>query len=329
MTDEKYNQLIKQVNLSSLKNKSLFITGGTGFFGYWLLNLFSILNHLDFNITITLLSRNPDFFLEKHPQFKNINWLTFIKGDVINYSYPETKFDMIIHGAADTSQLLYEKPMQIFEDIIFGTKHVLNHAEFCKVRRVLVISSGAVYGEVSSDTEYITEEINTSPITNKIENAYGEAKRASETLATCFAKEKNVEIIIARCFAFVGMGIGPHLIINILLQQAKNEEKIILKSSGKARRSFLHGRDLAIWLLKILIDGEAGDIYNVGSDLSYTIKKLAELIRNEMAPEKEIIFSNTLKNEQRINYVPSIEKAKKIGLNVWTTLNDAILETKN
>jgi nucleoside-diphosphate-sugar epimerase len=326
---KEYKQIIDIVGLSDLKGKSIFITGGTGFFGYWLLNLFSILNNLGFEITITLLSRSPEMFLKKNPDYNNANWLNWIKGDIIDYKIPAQKFDLIIHGAANTTPLVFEKPAMVFEEIFSGTKHVLDHTILSGAKRFLNISSGAVYGEVPIETQFITEDATSAPLTNRTENAYGEAKRASEMLAYSFAKEKGIEVITARCFAFAGLGIGEHLILNILIKQALHENEIAIKSKGIARRSFLHGKDLAIWLLKLLIDGKSGEIYNVGSDEVYTIKELAELVKNIISPNKKVIVLGSLNQEQRINYIPSIEKVKLLGLDVWTTLTESINEMKN
>ena len=115
--------------------------------------------------------------------------------------------------------------------------------------------------------------------------------------------------------------------LGLLIKQALNNDEIVINGSGKARRSFLHGRDLSIWLLKLLIDGDSGEIYNVGSDEAYSILGLAELVRDELAPGKPIKVLGAQKKEQRLNYIPSVDKARSLGLGVWTSLKDAVKET--
>lgn len=326
--NKKYREIISSVNLSGLRNKSIFITGGTGFFGLWLLNLLAILNEDGYEIKVTSLSRAPEKFLINNPNFANISWLTWVEGDIANYSIPENQFDLLIHGAANTKPEPLDRQINIFEGILFGAHHVMKHAVKANVKRVLFISSGAVYGEIPPDVSLITEEVAIAPLTNKPENALGEGKRAAEMLTNCFAVSKGIEVVIARCFAFTGFGIGEHLVLGQLIKQAIHNDKIVINGSGLARRSFLHGRDLSIWLLKLLVDGKNGEIYNVGSDQAFTIKQLAELVRDEIAPEKKIIVLGAQKQEQRLNYVPSIEKAKTLGLAIWTDLKDAIKETQ-
>ena len=322
-----YRDAIRSANLEHLRNKSVFISGGTGFFGYWLLNLLGILNADDYNITATLLSRDPAKFLADNPQYNDVHWLQWVTGDVENYEFPDRKFDLFIHGAANTKPESLNKQVPVFDSIVFGTKHVLEHACVAGAKRFLLISSGAVYGEVPEGTDFISEDVVTAPNTNRPENAYGEAKRAAEMLGCCYAFEKGIEVVTARCFAFTGYGIGGHLVLGLLIKQALNNEEITINGSGLARRSFLHGRDLSIWLLKLLADGNNAEIYNVGSDEAYSILGLAELVRDELSPGKNINVLGAQKKEQRMNYIPAVQKAKSLGLHVWTSLRDAIKET--
>ena len=120
-TEAKYKQIVGDVNLSGLKNKAIFMTGGTGFFGYWILKLFALLHSDGFGIDVTLLSRDPDSFLNRSQEYKDASWLHWVKGDVTDYTFSTKKFDFFIHGAANTSTILFEKPATVFEEIVFGS----------------------------------------------------------------------------------------------------------------------------------------------------------------------------------------------------------------
>lgn len=317
---------LNNIDLSNLEAKSLFITGGTGFFGFWLLNTLKNLNDAGAGIEVMLLSRDPEKFLQRNPVYRNHKWLHWTVGDVVSYTAPQTRFDLFIHGAADTTPEAMNNPTALFEKILLGTRRVFEHAVASQTRRVLVVSSGAVYGEVPMELGCITEETATAPVTTDTSNAYGEAKRAAEMLGFCFARECGVETLVARCFAFFGIGIGQHLVLYQLISQALYQNEITINGDGAAKRSFLHGSDLAIWLLKLLVDGRPGEIYNVGSDQAYTILELARVVRDAVAPEKEIKVLGRQKKEYRMNYVPSVSKARSIGLDVWTPLEDMIKE---
>jgi nucleoside-diphosphate-sugar epimerase len=324
VSKERYNSIIDSVNLDRLKGSTLFVTGGTGFFGIWLLNLVQLLNERSYSIKVSLLTRSKAAFLQKYPHFSSLSWIEWVEGDVESYRYPETKFDLFIHGAANTAPVGLEHQYDVFRSIVWGTEHTMKHAIAAGARRVLLISSGAVYGEVPYEFNSIDEGTSTAPATNQPLNAYGEAKRAAEMLAYCMMNANGIDIVTARCFAFAGYGIGEHLVLNHLIKQAKSDAEIALRGSGKAKRSFMHGEDLAVWLLKLLVDGVSGEIYNVGSDESYTIYDLACFIRDRLASSKKVVITGALKQEQRLNYIPSVKKARELGLDIWTTLAEIV-----
>ena len=73
----------------SFRGKSIFVTGGTGFFGKWLLESFIYLNEkLALNAKITTLTRNPEAFFKEFPFYKeHANTVQFVKGDILNYDF--------------------------------------------------------------------------------------------------------------------------------------------------------------------------------------------------------------------------------------------------
>lgn len=87
-------------DVQDLDNKTILITGGTGFFGRWLLQILcSLIVDKNFKINVYVVTRNPKKFLEQnleHPFDENIN---FICGDVVNFKLPNIKIDYLIHMA--------------------------------------------------------------------------------------------------------------------------------------------------------------------------------------------------------------------------------------
>ena len=131
-----------------------------------------------------------------------------------------------------------------------------------------------------------------APDVTEAPSAYGNAKRAAEQLCSLFFAEGKVDPIIARCFCFVGrdLPLNAHFAIGNFIYDAIYNEEIVVKGSGNSVRSYMVQRDLANWLLTILALGKPNNIYNVGSDEPTTIKKLAFLIRDLLAPNKPVIF---------------------------------------
>lgn len=316
-----------------LQGKKIFITGGTGFFGRSILELITEFNkEKELNLKITILTRDSISFKKKWPNLSDERWVDFVDGDVENFAFPELKYDYLLHMATPASASLnIEKPIRMFDIIVNGTRNILEFAAKSKVKSVLLTSSGAVYGRQSLGVSHNSETNLCAPHTQDVKAAYGEAKRVAELLGKMYSGMYDFEFKIARCYAFV----GPHLdangtfAIGNFIRDCVNGKKIEVNGDGTSKRSYLNSDDLVLWLFKILINGKNCTPYNVGSDEGLSIKELAEKIANVLKSQAGVVIKERSALGAAIDiYVPSIELAKKeLGLNVWTSLEDSIIQT--
>lgn len=316
----------------ALHGKHIFITGGTGFFGLWLLSALSRLNCDGTNITVTVLSRDPVRFLSHNPHWKNLPWLSFTAGNVRDFVFPSGHFDMLIHAATETTLAAHAQVINMFDDIVLGSRRVLDFAVNAGITRTLLISSGAVFGPQPVGLSHIPDDATIACRTNIASSAYGEGKRVMEMLGSLYQHDAGIESIVARCFAFVGPGLplDGHFAIGNFIRDALFADEIHVKGDGTALRSYLYGADLAVWLLNLLVKGQPGTSYNVGSDQAISIGDLAFLVRDVLAPNKVVQIQNRLlENERARNrYVPAIERAKTgLGLNAWTSLEESLCQS--
>jgi dTDP-glucose 4,6-dehydratase len=314
----------------------IFLTGGTGFFGKALLRYFKtcfLNNYTHAPELVVVMSRNPTKFLENNPEFNGIDWLKFHKGNILDTkSFPnEHKLTHVIHAAADSTEAHKLQNIERFYQIVDGTRNVLDYAVKKGIKRFLLTSSGAVYGKQPNDIDLLPEAYLGMPDPLDPSNTYGVAKRMAEHLCVLYSEKFNLHTLVARCFAFTGqdLPLDAHFAIGNFIRDALIKDSIIISGDGKPLRSYLHQNDLAQWLLTILMQGRNCEAYNVGSDQAITILELATLIRNELAPQKEIIVA--LKNISNIpghRYVPNIDKAKyELDLIVSVPLIEAIHNT--
>jgi len=105
--------------------------------------------------------------------------------------------------------------------------------------------------------------------------------------------------------------------------------QITVGGDGTPVRSYMDQRDLAPWLTTLLERGHAGQAYNVGSDAAVTIRELAHLVRDTLAPGKPVRIANSPSAQNfRNRYVPSITKAcTELGLELNFTLEQSVCET--
>jgi dTDP-glucose 4,6-dehydratase len=318
---------------NELKNQKIFITGGTGFFGMWLLESLVWANeHLGLNVSVAVLTRHPEVFRKNAPHLARRSSVELREGDVCTFDYASVQCSHVIHAAATTGRALSEEnPILMFDSIVEGTRHMLEFARSSGARRFLFTSSGAVYGRQPHDLTHVPEEYRGSPNPLDHRSAYGEGKRAAEQLCVLYARQFDLSIQIARCFAFVGpyLPLDAHFAIGNFIRNSLRGEPIHVKGNGTPYRSYLYAADLAIWLWTILLKGEPGLAYNVGSDRGLTILQLANEVARLSDPPLEVVVQQTADaNTPSERYVPNVERARRdLKLDVRIDLQDALRRT--
>lgn len=318
-----------------ISERKIFLTGGTGFFGKALLRFWekrSTLHAQD--LSVTVLSRNPDKFLQYNPEFSHLDWVTFIRGDIedANTLPVGERYSHVLHAATDSTLGPQISPLHRYEQIVTGTRNILDFAVQCGASRFLLTSSGGVYGPQPASLGKIPEDWNGIPDPLNPGNVYSVAKRMAEHLCALYKDEFGLNFVIARCFAFIGpdLPLNAHFAIGNFIQDALHASEITVNGDGSPIRSYLAQQDLALWLDTLLNSGSAGRAYNVGSDMGIRIRELAFLVRDLLAPNKEvrILSAADVNNSVRNVYLPDIERAKfELGLDVYTPLDQAILQT--
>ena len=307
--------------------KRIFLTGGTGFFGKWLLEAFIYLNtQYNLNIKVTVLSRSPENFKASFPHFFEQKNFQFISGDIRSFDAPVTTYDLIIHAATDASASLNKsEPKLMHNTIMDGSKRICEFAKKVNCQRILYTSSGAAYGSQPESLTHMPETFVDNPLFNH-NDAYASAKLESEKY---FKENTPCDIVIARCFAFS----GPYLPLNSsyafgnFIGDVLNDRDIIIKGDGTAVRSYLYAADLVIWLLRLLSSGESGETYNVGSTKEISVYDLANKINAKSIHENNVEVSKN-KSVKINRYVPNVDKIKShLNVEVYTTLDEAIYKT--
>jgi dTDP-glucose 4,6-dehydratase len=315
-----------------LRGKTIFVTGGTGFFGKWILESFIYANEtLDLKAQMIVLSRDPGSFLSFYPQF-NKGYIGFVKGDILNFAYPAGPVDYIIHAATDMGG--YQNIAQattVYDSIVEGTRHVLELARTKNVASILHTSSGAVYGKQPHDLPLIDEEYMGAPDVYDNGAAYGEGKRAAEMLANIYYHQYGTPSKIARCFAFVGpyFPTDSNFAVGNFIHDTINGHKIVIKGDGTPYRSYMYAADLTIWLWHILLNGQPVRPYNVGSDEAVSIAGIAQIVAS-FSPnqQKDITILTPPSGKPAARYVPDVKRAKEeLNLNIYKDIYEAIKRT--
>lgn len=320
------------------RGRRIFISGGTGFFGAWLLETLAHCNReLKLDLQAIVLTRNPLAFGRRFPHLADDRSIALLRGDIRDFPFPDHEFEYGIHGATSSASNAAQQPLELMSTIVRGTEHMLAFAEARNVQSFLFISSGAVYGRQPESMSHIREEYLGGPAWLNSSAVYGEGKRIAEQMCSIAANESAMRVAIARCFAFVGphLPLDQHFAIGNFIADALAGRNIAVRGDGTPMRSYLYTADLAIWLWTLVLRGIQRNsnpaVINVGSGDAISIIDLAQQVVDELNPSLKVeVMAKRPSGAELEQYVPSVMKAEaEFGLRPLIGLRDAIRRTAN
>jgi dTDP-glucose 4,6-dehydratase len=320
-------------DLVALRGKVVLITGGTGFIGSWLLETHCTANiALGLNLRLRVLSRDPAAFAARLPFLYEDAAIELIAGDVRTLEWDGYSCDAVIHAATEASAVMNrDQPLLMADTIVEGTRRTLEYARKANASRLLMLSSGGIYGKFPCGITHIREDDASflDPLDPYF--TYAESKRMGELLAALYHKQYGLGVSVARIFAVVGprLPLDAHFAVGNFIGDVLNARPIRIQGDGTAVRSYIYAADLVVWLLAMLVRGKACRAYNVGSDQGQSIAELAQAVaRLAPLPTSVHIVGRSDASNPISYYVPAINRARQeLGLNIETTLDDAIMRT--
>jgi nucleoside-diphosphate-sugar epimerase len=138
--------------------------------------------------------------------------------------------------------------------------------------------------------------------------------------------DSGVDCRIARIFTTCGAHMKwDNFAIGNFIWDAVNVGYITVKGSGQIVRSYMHGEDLARYLWTILLKGEPGGIYDVGSFHPVTIAQLANEVAHNFDPIRKVFVENSIKHEQAPVYLPKTRPG--LDLHITIPFEEAVRRT--
>lgn len=268
----------------------IFVTGGAGFVGR---HLAEFLLKKGFAVTIFDNFSNSDK--------KSISRIVdlgakVIDGDIMdrdNLTLAIKNHEVVIHLAAKISvDDSIRDPIGTFRVNVDGTKNVLISCDKNQVRKLIVASSAAVYGDSLPGIK-LTEKSIMNPI-----SPYGESKVLMEQEIEKFASKHKIDCIILRFFNIYGVGQSTEYagVITKFIKKISMDEPLEIFGNGTQTRDFVAVEDVVDSIYAAILNGKNGT-YNIASGKAFTIKDLAEMMISLSGKDLEIRYLEPRKGD--------------------------------
>ena len=239
-------------------------------------------------------------------------WIGHPRFELIRHDVTEPiklEVDRIWHLACPASPIHYQfNPVKTAKTSFFGTYNMLGLARRVGAR-LLLASTSEVYGdpEVHPQPERYWGSVN--PI--GVRSCYDEGKRIAETLCFDYQRMNGVEVRVARIFNTYGprMLLDDGRVVSNFIVQALRGEPLTLYGDGSQTRSFCYVSDLVEGLIR-LMNGESTGPINLGNPEEFTIRELAELVRQQIKPDLPLVEKPLPQDDPRQRQ-PAIDLARQ------------------
>ncbi len=279
--EEELDIICGELDLSSMKGKSILITGCSGLIGSAIVDILIHANRVkNADINIYLAALTEEELSERFAPFWGQEYLHYVPYNALKPVDFEFKADYLIHAASNAHPAAYAKePVETLLANVTGLKELLDYARRSDSKRILYISSSEVYGQKEhSEKPYSENDYGFVDLLNP-RACYPSGKRAAETLCAAYTAEYNVDTVIVR----PGHIYGPTMTrfdsraASQFARDAAAGKNIVMKSAGTQLRSYCYGADCASAILTVLLKGASAQAYNISNrDSIVSIRQLAE-----------------------------------------------------
>lgn len=270
--------------------KTILVTGGCGFIGSDFLRQFVVKYPETTFVNLDALTYAGN--LDKVKDIENYPNYIFVHGnicdrDLVNSLFEKYHFDKVVHFAAESHVDNSIKNSQIFiETNVMGTQVLLEACRIYGIERFHYVSTDEVYGDLPIDRPDLlfTEETPLRP-----SSPYSASKAAGDMLTQAYGRTHKIPYSISRCSNNYGEYQDPEKLIPTIVRKIRANEKIPVYGDGKNIRDWIYVSEHNTGVEAILLKGENGGIYNLGSNNEWANIDLVKLIIKLMDADESLI----------------------------------------
>jgi dTDP-glucose 4,6-dehydratase len=300
----------------------ILVTGGAGFIGSSFVHY--VLDEHDGDEVITLdaltyagSKDNLEDVLD-HPRHE------FVEGDIRNRELVTELIDdvdVVVNFAAESHVDRSIKGAKPFVTTnIEGTQTLLDAAKDAGIDRFLQISTDEVYGQILDGTFSESDPLNPR-------NPYAATKAGADLLAQSYQTTHDLPVVVTRTCNNFGPRQHPEKLIPKFIQNAAAGETLPVYGDGSNVREWIYVEDNCRALDLVLREGDAGEIYNIGSDTEKTNLEVTRAILDAVGADNDLIefVDDRAGHDQR--YALDTEKIEALGWEPHNTFNQALERT--
>lgn len=307
-------------------NKNVFITGGTGFLGSYLVK--KLVNYRA-NVTILVRDYIPQSNIYRGEEYKKVNVVYGTLEDylLIERTLGEYEIDTVFHLAAQAIVgVANRNPLGTFKSNIEGTWNILEAARKSPlIKRVIVASSDKAYG----DQEKLPYDEN-MPLQGK--HPYDVSKSCADLIAQTYYETYKLPVCITRCGNLYGGGdLNFNRIIPQSIQSILNNEAPVIRSDGSFIRDYFYIEDavdayinLAEKVVELNLGGQA---FNFSNEIQLTVLELVNKILKIMGSSMKPIILNQGSNEIIHQYLSAKKARTVLGWSPNYTIDEGLSKT--
>ena len=313
-----------QTELKELNGKRIFITGATGLIGHALIS--ALMNSLSGTFKVIACVRDMSKAIRMFGEYLGKHFEMHCC-DVCDLKPIDNGIDYIIHCASmTTSKDFVQRPVDVIETSVVGTKNILEYARINNVKAMIYLSTMEVYGAPTAD-DVICETSANNIDTADVRSSYPESKRLCENLCVAYMKQYNVPINVIRLTQTFGEGVSYNdsRVFAEFARCAIEGKNIILKTKGETRRNYLYINDAITAILTVILRGVRGEIYNAANENTYcSIFEMAKLVADNFGNGKvNVIIRES--DITKFGYAPKLKmnlSSRKLQELGWTPKTD-------
>jgi len=316
-----------QINVDFWRDRPVFVTGGTGFLGSWLVRR---LLQAKANLVCLVRHWTPQ---SEFVSRRLIDRVTVVRGDLCDQALMEKtlgEFEIrtVIHLAAQSiNSVAHRNPGATFEANIGGTWKLL---EACRrtpmVGQILIASSEKVYGGEFEEAR--TEE---SPLLAR--SPFDVSKACCDIIAQSYARTYGMPVVVTRSGNLFGGGdLNWQRIVPGTIRSIFRKQRPVIRSNGSRPRDFLYVEDCAaahMYLAEELALREelAGEAFNLSGETRFTARELVQQILAAAGSTLEPDVLGESIPEATQNVLSTSKAEKVLGWRAGTSFPEALQQT--